>query len=51
MPTKLKVATKIKLDRIFLHAQKLTFIDPSGEEITVESPLTKNLEDLLNTVK
>lgn len=37
----------IELDRIFLHATKLSFKLPSGEQKTFESPLPKELELLL----
>jgi len=38
----------IELDRLFLHAAKLTIILPGGEIKTFEAPLPKELETLLN---
>lgn len=41
----------IALDRLFLHAAKLTIELPSGETKTFEAPLPSELTDLLNKLK
>ncbi|MBT4722145.1 RluA family pseudouridine synthase [Candidatus Falkowbacteria bacterium] len=43
--------SKIKLNRIFLHAQKLSFTDNNGEEKSFESPLPEKLETILSNLK
>ncbi len=42
---------KIKLDRVFLHAAHLFFIDPSGKQIDIESPLPQELDEILKKLK
>lgn len=48
-PKKLK--TKIKIDRIFLHAQKLGFEDLTGKWLEFESKLPPKLEEILKNLK
>jgi 23S rRNA-/tRNA-specific pseudouridylate synthase len=38
----------IKLNRIFLHAARLEFIDPSGETRIFESPLPLELKKIID---
>jgi 23S rRNA pseudouridine1911/1915/1917 synthase len=40
-----------ELGRLFLHAQKLSFISPSGQMITVEAGLPQELEEFLKTLQ
>jgi len=37
-----------ELGRLFLHAQKLSFVSPTGESLTVETDLPPELENFLN---
>lgn len=40
------------LERMFLHAEKITFVDPiEGKEMTVISPLTEELSNVLKNIK
>lgn len=41
----------IVLDRLFLHASELAFVDMDGEKVHYKCPLPKELKDLLKTVK
>ncbi len=50
-PRKIKGAHKLKLARVFLHAEKINFVDPNGQEVTFVSPLKQELIDLMNTAK
>ena len=43
--------SNINLDRVFLHAQYLSFTDINGEEKSYESPLPENLDSLLAKIK
>lgn len=40
-----------KLNRIFLHATQLTFTDMHGQDYSIESPLPKELTDVLKSIK
>jgi len=42
---------KTLLDRVFLHAQKITFVDTDGETQTVESPMPESLSKLTDKLK
>lgn len=46
-----KQAEKSRCPRIFLHASRLSFVDPSGEKKEYESELPNNLKDFLKKVK
>lgn len=40
------------LERMFLHAEKITFVDPiEGKEMTVIAPLTEELSNVLKNIK
>lgn len=40
------------LERMFLHAEKITFVDPiEGKEMTVIAPLTEELSNILKNIK
>jgi 23S rRNA pseudouridine955/2504/2580 synthase len=40
------------LERMFLHAEKITFVDPiEGKEMTVVAPLTEELSNVLKNIK
>jgi 23S rRNA pseudouridine955/2504/2580 synthase/23S rRNA pseudouridine1911/1915/1917 synthase len=39
------------IDRLTLHAEKLTFVAPTGEQVRVEAPLPKDLRAALNMLK
>jgi len=41
------VIDKIGLERLFLHAYRLDFIDINGQKISIEAPLSKELEKVL----
>ncbi|MBU1131692.1 RluA family pseudouridine synthase [Patescibacteria group bacterium] len=47
---KIKQKEKIKLDRIFLHATKLEFVDPEKREVSIESPLPKELSEIVERI-
>lgn len=42
---------KIKLKRVFLHAQRLEFTDPSGNEVKIESSLPEELDNIIKNLK
>lgn len=47
----MKNINPIELDRLFLHAAKLTITLPGGETKTFEAPLPEELENLLNDLR
>jgi hypothetical protein len=39
---------KIGLKRLFLHARRLDFKDANGQKVTVETPLSQELQKVLD---
>jgi 23S rRNA pseudouridine1911/1915/1917 synthase len=48
---KFQIREKIKLNRIFLHAAHLFFIDPDGKQVDITSPLPEELNEILKKLK
>ncbi len=46
-----KLTCPPELGRLFLHAQKLSFVSPAGESLTVETDLPPELADFLKNLK
>ena len=47
-----KFLHELGLKRMFLHAQKISFLDPqSGDNLKVEAPLDEQLQNILNRLK
>jgi len=43
-----KLVCPPELNRLFLHAQKLSFVSPAGESLTIEVDLPPELDNFLN---
>ena len=48
---KFQIREKIKLNRIFLHAAHLFFVDPDGKQVDITSPLPEELDEILKKLK
>lgn len=48
---KSKLNSKVKCNRIFLHATKISFIDQFGKQQDFESPLPTELQNIINSLK